>query len=107
MRKAAEAAASFLLFEPEHEDMLRNMEYYITVLDKEEAMVEPREEAIEYLQREQDETNLLDYITDNFVFSNEDDEEELLGEEIDSLAIPETDNNEVEEIDESSLEADE
>merc|ERR1719244_362334 len=71
--KAAEAAASFLHILPDHQDMLGNLDYYQTVEGVRN--IQPREEAVEYMEREEDEHSLLDYITDNFVFSESEDNE--------------------------------
>merc|ERR1712130_476501 len=87
IEKAAEAAASFLQILPDHQDMLGNLDYYQTVEGVRN--IKPREEAVEYMEREDDEHSLLDYITDNFVFSESEDndiEEENEHEEHDSVS---------------------
>jgi len=75
MEKAGEAAASFLLFNPDHEDMLKNLEYYKAVGAFTKGN-NARTEAEEYRKREEDEQALLAYINTNFVFDEEDDAKE-------------------------------
>lgn len=111
MEMAAQAAATFLFLQPDHSDMKGNMEYYQTVIGVGDEWSEPRREAVEYMLREQDEQNLLDFISEKFVFPDEEDEEETVTEleadaEADEL-YDEDELSDLDEIEESSLDEDE
>jgi len=71
--KAAEAATTFILLVPGHQDMQANLDYYTKV---EGVQGQPREEARDYVNREEDEEKLLDFITNSFVFNETKSEEE-------------------------------
>jgi len=76
-KKAAQAASTFLLLLPDHEDMAANLEYYTQVDGVTGVWLSPREEVVRYLAREKDEEALLDFITKSFVFNESDNEQEL------------------------------
>merc|ERR1712083_67443 len=83
-KKAAQAASTFLLLIPDHEDMAANLAYYTQVDGASGVWLSPREEAVIYLQREKDEDALLDFITTSFVFSETETESNLKKKESDT-----------------------
>merc|ERR1712083_777930 len=83
-KKAAQAASTFLLLIPDHEDMAANLAYYTQVDGASGVWLSPREEAVIYLQREKDEDALLDFITTSFVFSEAETDNNLKKKEPDT-----------------------
>jgi len=82
-KKAAQAASTFLLLMPNHEDMAANLAYYTQVDGVSGVWLSPREEAVKYLRREKDEDALLDFITTSFVFPDTETENGLEKDEAD------------------------
>ena len=99
--RAAEAATTFILLVPGHQDMQANLDYYTKVEGVQgqprsynlttllPLVITPssthpppfhhkyfREEARDYVNREEDEEKLLDFITNSFVFNETKSEEE-------------------------------
>merc|ERR1719370_2474489 len=83
-KKAAQAASTFLLLIPNHEDMAANLAYYTQVDGVSGVWLSPREEAVLYLTRETDEDALLDFITTSFVFPDNETENEKEGPDVGS-----------------------
>ncbi|XP_066303184.1 cartilage-associated protein-like isoform X2 [Branchiostoma lanceolatum] len=63
---AAQAAASFLLFIPDHGDMLQNIQFYQRQADTTTENLQPRKEAVEYLEMVTLEQKLLDLAETTF-----------------------------------------
>ncbi|PNF23098.1 hypothetical protein B7P43_G09122, partial [Cryptotermes secundus] len=70
LRKACEAVASYLMFYPADETMMNNKEYYFKLPKVEKDFFTPREEAVEYVQRQEYELRLLDFIENEFSFKD-------------------------------------
>ncbi|KAH1022924.1 prolyl 3-hydroxylase 2 isoform X1 [Dendroctonus ponderosae] len=66
---ACQAVASYLLFLPDDESMLANMEYYQKLPKVQDSFFTPREEVIRYVQRDTYEERILRYIKNEFKFS--------------------------------------
>ncbi|XP_078703207.1 cartilage-associated protein-like isoform X3 [Branchiostoma floridae x Branchiostoma belcheri] len=75
---ASQAASSFLLFIPDHGDMLQNIRFYQRQADITTENMQPRKEAVEYLEMLTLEQKLLDLAQTTFTY---DDEMLLDGEE--------------------------
>merc|ERR1712179_638095 len=56
--------------------MMGNEVYYKEVEGVNEKWFLPRKEAVDYMKRDQDEEALLAFIENNYIFDNEDDEDE-------------------------------
>jgi len=65
---AAQCAGTYLYLNPDHEDMKGNALYYKEVGEVKEKWFQPRQEAVDYVERDEDEQALLDYIESNFIF---------------------------------------
>lgn len=70
LEKACEAVSSYLMFYPTDETMLNNMEYYMKLPKVKKDFFMPRKEAVRYVQRQEYETKLLDFIDTEFVFQD-------------------------------------
>lgn len=68
VEKACQATASYQLFFPEDETMEENKKFYLTLPEVREDMFRPRQEAVQYIQRQKSERALLLYIEENFQF---------------------------------------
>ena len=86
--KACEATATFLLFNPEDATMRENKKFYMTLPAVRETMFKPRQEALNYLERQRGESALLEFIEKNFQF----DEGEI--SEPSSTSIPKVEKQE-------------
>eukprot|EP00092_Neocalanus_flemingeri_P020658 GFUD01022383.1.p1 GENE.GFUD01022383.1~~GFUD01022383.1.p1 ORF type:complete len:445 (-),score=107.02 GFUD01022383.1:61-1395(-) len=73
---ASQCTGTYLYLNPDHQDMQGNALYYKDVEGVKEKWFLPREEAVTYVERDEDEQALLDYIESNFVFTEEKEEEE-------------------------------
>lgn len=83
LKETCRSVASYLLFYPEDETMLSNMEYYRSLPKVQNDYFKPYDEAIRYMQREKYETKLLSFINKQF---------SLLAEMKPGLSATETDN---------------
>lgn len=63
---ACRAVASFLLFYPDDEAMLKNREYYLQKEQADRAWLQPRKEAADYFARDEYERQLLEFIDTSF-----------------------------------------
>ena len=68
MDKACEATATFLLFDPQDAIMRENKKFYMTLPAVRETMFKPRQEALNYFERQKGESALLEFIEKNFQF---------------------------------------
>jgi len=66
--KACEATATFLLFDPQDAIMRENKKFYMTLPAVRETMFKPRQEALNYFERQKGERALLEFIEKNFQF---------------------------------------
>ena len=76
IEKAAQCTGTYLYLNPGQEDMVGNEVYYKEVEGIKEKWFLPREEAVAYVERDQDEEALLEFIENNYIFDKEDDSEE-------------------------------
>ena len=70
IQKAVECAESVLMFDPNHSAMLRNKIYYQTLEKADVSWFESRPEARKYLDRDQAEKKLLQFIDVEFAYYN-------------------------------------
>jgi tetratricopeptide (TPR) repeat protein len=70
LRAACAAVSSYLLFYPDDEAMLSNMEYYKRLPKANDDLFIPRPEAVHYIQREMYERRILKYIAREFKFDD-------------------------------------
>ena len=66
IEKAAQCTGTYLYLNPGQEDMMGNEEYYKEVEGVKEKWFLPREEAVAYVERDQDEEALLNFIENNY-----------------------------------------
>ncbi|XP_060086359.1 prolyl 3-hydroxylase 1-like [Ylistrum balloti] len=88
--RAVVAAGTYLLFVPDHEEMLANKMFYIQKLGYHEAHFTPRKEALQYYKRQQMMEKMLEFVNTKYSIDEEDDEvedEETDEEEMDNLMI--------------------
>jgi len=79
---AAQCTGTYLYLHPDQEDMKGNAAYYKDTEGVNEKWFLPREEAVAYVERDQDEQALLDFIENNYIFDeNEEDVENDSSEE--------------------------
>ncbi|XP_050584076.1 prolyl 3-hydroxylase 1-like isoform X1 [Bombus affinis] len=71
LKAACAAVGSFLLFDPVDKTMLQNKEYYNAQPKVKVDYFTPREDAINYVKRQEYELNLLHYISNEFSVINE------------------------------------
>ena len=76
VEKAAQCTGTYLYLNPGQEDMVGNEVYYKEVEGVKEKWFLPREEAVAYVERDQDEEALLDFIENNYIFDKVEDEED-------------------------------
>merc|ERR1712130_862498 len=81
VEKAAQCTGTYLYLNPGQEDMEGNEVYYREVEGVNDKWFLPREEAVAYVERDQDEEALLNFIEKNYIFENEEDEEDMVEEE--------------------------
>jgi len=74
---AAQCTGTYLYLNPDHEDMKGNALYYKEVEEVNEKWFRPRQEAVDYVERDDDEEALLDYIENNFVFDDNKEDTEI------------------------------
>ena len=90
MELAAQCTGTYLYLHPGQEDMKGNAAYYKDTEGVKEKWFLPREEAVDYVERDQDEQALLDFIENNYIFDeNEEDVESDSSEEAVDLATDE------------------
>ncbi|KAE8744370.1 hypothetical protein FOCC_FOCC008974 [Frankliniella occidentalis] len=77
LREACAAAGTYLLFLPGDSTMLENVEYYKTLPKVDDSMFRPRADAEKYIKRQSYEESLLTYISDEFVFEENEDTNEI------------------------------
>ncbi len=68
MKKANEAVATSILYDPENENMVNNMKFYITEMNLPSGWFVPRPSEAARSRRNKEEQKLLDFIEDSFVF---------------------------------------
>ena len=96
--KAVEAAATYLLFNPNDAEMLRNKAYYIQKLGYHQAHFVPRQEAVSYVNRREKMLDLLYFIRDKYDIKDKEDledenkEEDLIEEELEKIQMINPDN---------------
>ncbi|XP_066996710.2 prolyl 3-hydroxylase 1 isoform X2 [Anabrus simplex] len=66
LKKACEAVESYLLFYPADETMIKNKKFYLSQSEVKKTYFVPREEAVRYVQRQQYESKLLQFIETEF-----------------------------------------
>ena len=76
VEKASQCTGTYLYLNPGQEDMVGNEVYYKEVEGVKEKWFLPRDEAVAYVQRDQDEEALLDFIENNYIFDKVEDEED-------------------------------
>ena len=70
LKEASEAAGTALYLQPDSEEMKVNLEFYRGLEDTHQDWFKPRQEAISYVQRDNDEEALLTFIETQFTFNN-------------------------------------
>ncbi len=70
VKKACEAVASYFLFRPEDEEMIRNKNIYTSDEGAEDSWFQPRPEAIAYHRRQAYEKKLLEFIETKFTLED-------------------------------------
>ena len=68
LKKAASSVESYLLFYPDDKEMKANKEYYLTKAGVDPSWMVAREETLQYIQREEYEKQMLDFIEQKFTF---------------------------------------
>ena len=75
VEKAAQCTGTYLYLNPDQEDMKGNEVYYREVEGVKEKWFLPREEAVNYVQRDQDEEALLEFIESNYIFDQDEEKD--------------------------------
>ena len=70
IKEAAEAAETALYLQPDKEEMKANLEFYRGLEDVHQDWFKPRQEAILYVHRDNDEEALLTFIETQFTFND-------------------------------------
>ena len=70
MKEATTAAATALYLKPDSEEMKANLEFYRGLEEARQDWFKPRQEAVSYVHRDNDEEALLTFIETQFTFEN-------------------------------------
>ena len=70
LKEAAEAAGTGLYLQPDSEEMKVNLEFYRGLEDVHQDWFKPRQVAVSYVHRDNDEEALLTFIETQFTFDN-------------------------------------
>ena len=70
LKEAAEAAGTARYLQPDSGEMKANMEFYRGLEEAQQDWFQPKQEAISYVQRDNDEEALLTFIETQFTFNN-------------------------------------
>ena len=73
---AAQCTGTYLYLNPDQEDMKGNALYYKEVEGVKEKWFLPRQEAVTYVERDEDEQALLDFIENNYIFEEDKEDSE-------------------------------
>ena len=74
MSEAARCASTYLYMVPASVEMKNNLDYYRVEEKVDEKWFKPRSEAVNYVQRDNDEEALLTFIENKFIFKKNTDE---------------------------------
>ena len=85
MTEAARCASTYLHLVPSSVEMKNNVDYYRIEEKVDEKWFQPRQEAVNYVHRDNDEESLLTFIENNFIFNKNSEQDKVSSQEKDNL----------------------
>ena len=85
MTEAARCASTYLHLVPSSVEMKNNVDYYRIEEKVDEKWFQPRQEAVNYVHRDNDEESLLTFIENNFIFNKNSDQANISRHEKENL----------------------